>query len=189
VHNLSEKIELTKDKDINVAPESQPFKRKGFLSSMIARSEASRAYWLDKMGRYSWLTSLNQLFVGLGLIYLAVWLAFPYFDGWIIVFATVLFVSGSIYGWYTSKGLDIHLRDSGAVMYSQTGLWIKFAPMFLGLFVIRSVLVYLNRNGIADTVPFMRTLTFFIAGMFLTRSITILAISIRLIKSHPKESV
>jgi hypothetical protein len=140
------------------------------------------------MGRYSWITSLNQLFVGIGLIYLAVWLATPYFDGWIICFAALLFISGSLYGWNTSKELDIHLRDSGAVMYSQTGLWIKFAPMFLGLFVIRSVLVYLDRNGIADTIPYMRTLTFFIAGMFLTRSITILAISFRLLKSNPKES-
>jgi hypothetical protein len=185
VRDLSEKIELAQKQNSSITKESQPFKRFKFLSSMISKSEEQRIYWLDKMGKYSWITSLNQLFVGIGLIYLAIWLAKPYLGGWITSFAVFLFLTGSIYGWYTSKGLNIYLRESGAVVYSQTGLWLKFAPMFLALFVIRSVLVYLDRQDIIPTAPFMRSLTFFLAGVFLARSITILVLSFRLLKNDP----
>lgn len=185
---MSEKVDLSQKQNSTITQEVQPLKRFKFLSSMISRSEARRIYWLDKMGKYSWITSLNQLLVGLGLIYLAVWLAKPYLREWIIIFAVLLFVTGALYGWYTSKGLIITLRESGAVVYSQTGLWIKFAPMFLGLFITRSVLVYLNRHEIADTIPFMRALTFFIAGVFLARSITILVLSFRLLKNNPEKT-
>jgi uncharacterized membrane protein len=175
------------EKDTEIGPTATPSINKvnsvwyAKFSEMFSQQEK----WLDRMGKYSWITNANQIIIGLALIYGAIWLAKPYLSGWVIVLATILFISGSFYGWYTSRQTDIHLTESGAAIFSYTGLWVKFIPMFVILFILRTVLVYLDSQEIIDSAPMMRTLTFFIAGVFTARAITLLVKIFQLKNTNP----
>jgi hypothetical protein len=153
--------------------------------SKVSKFIAQREYWLDKMGKYSWIPILNQILTGLGLVYLAVWLSKDYLAGWMLGFAITLFITGVVYGWFISRRTEIHLTESRAAIFSYSGLWLQFAPMVILLFIARAVLIYLDRNEIADTIPYMRTLTFFIAGVFFARGATILILVYKLLKLNP----
>jgi hypothetical protein len=143
--------------------------------------------WLNKLGKYSWIANLYQLFIGLSVAYLAVWWSKPYLEGWIIGFAVFLFVSGSAYGWYITRQIEIKLTDSRAAIFSYTGLMKQFAPMLIILFILRWSLRYLDTRGIEYAIPMIRTLTFFIAGVFLARSLTILVLIFFLYRRNPVE--
>jgi hypothetical protein len=184
VHNLKNNSELEKIQTSSSTP-PRTAEKEDKASSKGSKLFSRREYWLDKMGKYSWIPNLNQVLTGLGLVYLAVWLSKEYLEGWILGLAISLFISGVIYGWFISRRLDIHLTESGAAIFSYSGLWLQFAPMVISLFIIRFVLIYLDRNGLADTIPFMRTLTFFLAGVFLSRGITILGLIYKLMKQNP----
>ena len=165
MHNLAKNEEFNQDQDYPSIPSDSPStQRSGRFTQN--RKGFDREYWLNRMGKYSWIANLNQLFVGIGLIILAVWLAWPYLEGWVLGAAIFLFTSGVVYGWYISRQTDIYLSETRAAIFSYSGLWIKFAPMILILFILRFVLIYLGRQGILDTTATMRTLTFFIAGVF-----------------------
>jgi uncharacterized membrane protein len=137
---------------------------------------------IERMGKFSWISVLNQLLMGLGLLYLAIWLSKPYLESWVIVVGAFLFLSGGYYGWYLSKQTDIQISKSGAAIFSYVGLWKKFIPMFVGLFLVRMILVFLDRREIVSMAPLMRTLTFFIAGVFTARGTTLLVMIYRLKK-------
>jgi len=184
VHNLERNSDLETIPTSSYTP-PQPAEKEDNTASKGSKSISRRQYWLDKMGKYSWITILNQVITGLGLIYLAVWLSRDFLDGWILGIAISLFVSGAIYGWFISRRIEIKLTESRAAIFSYSGLWLQFAPMVILLFIIRFVLIYLDRNGVADTIPFMRTLTFFLAGVFLSRGITILSMIYKLLKQNP----
>jgi len=143
--------------------------------------------WLNKLGKYSWVPNLYQLFIGLSVAYLAVWWSKPYLEGWIIGIAIFLFISGSFYGWLITRRIEIRLTESRAAIFSYSGLIKQFVPMLLTLFILRWILRYLDHQDIANAVPMMRTLTFFIAGVFLSRSITILVLIFQLYKENPVE--
>jgi hypothetical protein len=186
---LAKKDEMEKNIEISPAmgPAVTPLTSKANSTRRAKFSEifSQQEKWLERMGKYSWITNANQIIIGLGLIYLAIWFAKPYLRGWVIVVALVLFISGSFYGWYTSRQTDIRLTKSGAAIFSYTGLWLKFTPMFVILFILRTGLVYLDRQEIVDTAPIMRTLTFFIAGVFTARAVTLLVKIFQLKKANP----
>lgn len=138
------------------------------------RTLSFREQSIERMGKFSWVAVLNQFLMGLGLLFLAIWLSKPYLEGWIILLALALFLSGSYYGWYISKQTEIRISKSGAAIFSYAGLWKKFMPMIVLLFLLRAVLMILDRQGIVNMAPMMRTLTFFIAGVFTARGITLL---------------
>jgi hypothetical protein len=150
----------------------------------------SLTYWersVDRMGKYSWIAVLNQLIIGLGLLYLAIWLAGPYLTGWFFAVAPILFLSGLFYGWYISRQTEIYLSNSGAAIFSYAGLWKKFLPMVVILFVLRMGMILADRNGIISMAPFMRTLSFFLAGVFTARGATLLLMIYRMKKTGPKD--
>jgi len=184
VHNLKKNSELEKIQTSSSYPTTTT-EKEDKASPKFSRLFSRRQYWLDKMGKYSWITILNQVITGLGLVYLAVWLSQDFLDGWILGIAISLFISGAIYGWLISRRIEIKLTESRAAIFSYSGLWLQFAPMVISLFIIRFVLIYLDRNGVADTIPLMRTLTFFLAGVFLSRGITILSMMYKLLKQNP----
>lgn len=155
------------------------------------KTTKSLTYWersVDRMGKYSWIAVLNQLILGLGLLYLAIWLAGPYLTGWFITVAPILFFSGLFYGWYISRQTEIFLSDSGAAIFSYAGLWKKFLPMVITLFVLRMGMIYADRRGFFSMAPFMRTLSFFLAGVFTARGATLLLMIYRTKRTSPIEN-
>jgi hypothetical protein len=145
--------------------------------------------WLNKLGKYSWITNLYQLFIGIATAVVAVWWSKPYLHGWVIGIAVFIFLSGAFYGWFITRKLEIRLTEKRAAIFSYTGLMKQFLPMLIILFTLRWTLRYLGSRGITNAAPMMRTLTFFIAGVFLARAITILVLIYLLYKNNPVETL
>jgi hypothetical protein len=177
---------MQKDSDLQPAPQMVSDGEEKDWKSIIA---SYRERSIERMGKYSWITVLNQILLGLGLLAFALYMALPYLvEGWYIALASVIFLSGSYYGWYISRGTEINLSESGAAIFSYANLWKKFIPMLTVLFFLRFGLIYLDRKGIMEMAPIMRSLTFFIAGVFTARGITLLVNINQLKRNRPKPS-
>jgi len=155
---------------------------------MATRFEERQERWMNKLGKYSWITNLYQLLIGLSVAYLSIWWSKPYLEGWVIGIASSLFVSGAFYGWFITRRIKIRLTETRAAIFSYSGLMKQFVPMLLILFILRWTLRYLDHQNIANAIPMMRTLTFFIAGVFLSRAITILVMIFMLYRNNPLEN-
>jgi hypothetical protein len=152
-----------------------------------SRLEILQEEWLNKLGKHSWVANLYQLGIGLAVTYLAIWWAQPYLTGWVISAALFLFFAGAFYGWFITRNIQIRITNSRAAIFSYSGLLRQFMPMLIILFSLRWTLRLLNQQGIMDTDPMLRTLTFFIAGVFMARSITILVMIFLTYKHHTAE--
>ena len=181
------------DLNNNLETPSPPFSQQPDLAavdkSIATRFEERQERWMNKLGKYSWMTNLYQLLIGLSVAYLSVWWSKPYLEGWVIGIASFLFISGAFYGWFITRRIEIRLTETRAAIFSYSGLMKQFVPMLLILFILRWTLRYLDHQDIANVVPMMRTLTFFIAGVFLARAITILVMIYKIYRNNPLEIV
>ena len=164
------------------AARAGPFGR--FLpAGLRAHQEKILALW----GRYFWFGLVNQVILGLLGLYWVIQWVLPDLSGWQLALALFILGCGVVGGRYVGRRVEIYWTESGG-SFEMASLWRAFL-LLVPVFLLRTVLVILDKSGTVDTAATRRMLLFFVPGMLTTRATIMLVKMFRVRKEFIRERV